>query len=48
MWEVSMGREEQIVSLRGVLDWLNDEVEVIEAEVDPVLEADAIHKVSVL
>ena len=39
-----MTREEQIVSLRGALDWLKDEVKVIQAEVDPVLEAGAIHK----
>lgn len=39
-----MGRAEQITSLRGALDWLKDEVKVIEAEVDPVLEAGAIHK----
>ena len=39
-----MTREEQIVSLRSALDWLKDDVEVIEAEVDPVLEAGALHK----
>ena len=39
-----MTREEQIVSLRGTLEWMKDEVEVIEAEVNPMLEAGAIHK----
>ena len=39
-----MTREDQIVSLRGTLEWLGNEVKVIEAEVDPVLEAGAIHK----
>lgn len=39
-----MTREEQITSLRGALDWMKDELEVIESEVDPVLEAGAIHK----
>ncbi len=39
-----MAREDQIVSLRGALDWLGDDVKVIKEEVDPVLEAGAIHK----
>ncbi len=39
-----MTREKQITSLRGALEWLKDEVKVIEAEVDPVLEAGAIYK----
>ena len=39
-----MTREDQIVSLRGTLEWLGNEVKVMEAEVDPVLEAGAIHK----
>ena len=37
-------REEQLVSLRGTLEWLKDEVKVLEAEVDPVIEATAINK----
>ncbi len=37
-----MTREEQITSLRGTLEWMKDELEVIEAEVDPILEAGAI------
>jgi len=41
---IPMTREEQITSLRGALDWMKDELEVIEPEVDPVLEAGAIHK----
>jgi 4-hydroxy-3-polyprenylbenzoate decarboxylase len=39
-----MTREEQVISLRGALEWLKDEVKSIEAEVDPVLEAGAIAK----
>lgn len=39
-----MTREEKITSLRGALEWFRDDVEVLEAEVDPVLEAGAIHK----
>jgi 3-polyprenyl-4-hydroxybenzoate decarboxylase len=39
-----MKREEQILSLRGTLEWLKEEVKVVTAEVDPVLEAAAISK----
>lgn len=39
-----MKREEQIVSLRRTLEWLKDEVKVLKAEVDPVLEVGAISK----
>jgi 4-hydroxy-3-polyprenylbenzoate decarboxylase len=39
-----MDRETQITSLRRTLEWLKDEVKIIEKEVDPVLEATAINK----
>lgn len=39
-----MKREEQIVDLRKTLEWLKDDVKVIEADVDPVLEAGALYK----
>jgi UbiD family decarboxylase len=42
--EVCMSREEQITSMRGALEWLKDEVKVVKAEVDPVLEVAAINK----
>ena len=39
-----MDREQAITSLRSTLEWLKDEVRVLDAEVDPVLEATAINK----
>lgn len=39
-----MTRKEQITSLRSTLEWLSDEVKVVEAEVDPVIEATGINK----
>lgn len=39
-----MSREEHITDMRDTLDWLKDEVKVLTAEVDPVLEVSAINK----
>ena len=39
-----MTREKQITNLRGTLEWLSDEVKIVEAEVDPVIEATGINK----
>ena len=39
-----MKREEQLVSLRGTLDWLKSEVKELKGEVDPILEISAINK----
>ena len=39
-----MSREKNITSLRDTLEWLKDEIKVLKAEVDPLLEVSAIHK----
>ena len=39
-----MTREEALVSLRTTLDWLGDDVKVMKAEIDPIIEACAVAK----